>query len=576
MTRCPDENVIARFVRGGLAPAEAHGVELHVDRCSACATLISALAQMGASGGAIGGGSALGGGGAPGGGGAAPLAGGLVTHPVTGMGSVAGEAAFAATAPAQGGMGPATGGAAAPAFGRYVVERPLGAGAMGIVYAAHDPVLGRRVALKVLRREAAVSAAAAAELDARLMREARAMAALAHPNVVPVHDAGVVGDQVYLAMELVEGQTLDRWLAARGGPGARGGGRAAWREVLAVFRDAGVGLSAAHEAGILHRDFKPANVLIGADGRARVTDFGLARVEAAGPGAGGGHGATGYFAGAGGATGHFAATEAGGAGVAHMMYPNPAATTAGALVGTPAYMAPEQMWSRPVDARADQFSFCVALYEALFGAQPFGGTTLAERRYCLAHQGPAWPADLRGAPRAVAAAVMRGLSPAPEGRFPSMRALVEALDEAGSRAGEVHVLINVVCQGIAGAVHAALMAAFIASNPLGKPLQSATPGPSGAAVESSLSNTLIGAAAGASFLGLLLFFVMTPIGVVWAPLNAIGLWRRWSWARASTMVYGGMCVLSCLGLPYGVYALWSLRRPAVREAFSRREAGRWR
>jgi RNA polymerase sigma factor (sigma-70 family) len=212
-------------------------------------------------------------------------------------------------------------------IGRFTIVEQVGRGAMGTVHAAYDPELDRRVALKVLR---------ASEHDhAWLAAEARAMAKLSHPNVAPVYEVGVHEGRVFIAMEFVRGRTLRAW-AQDGRP---------WREVVAVYRQAGAGLAAAHEAGIIHRDFKPDNALLGDDGRVRVVDFGLAR--------------------------------------AAELVSTPSPTDSGStptvpgtsVVGTPAYMAPEQARGEAVDARADQFSFCVALYEALFGARPFEGTT---------------------------------------------------------------------------------------------------------------------------------------------------------------------------------------------------------
>jgi serine/threonine protein kinase len=202
-----------------------------------------------------------------------------------------------------------------------VLDR-IGAGGMGVVYAAYDPELDRRVALKLLRPDRFGSDAD----RLRLLREAQALARLADPHVVSVYDTGTFGDRVFVAVELVEGETLRQWL---------GGLRAAprsWREVLARFLPAGRGLAAAHAAGLVHRDFKPENVLLGRDGRVRVADFGLAE----------------------------AAPEPGG-----KLAALPAEW--GLVLGTPAYMAPEQLRGIAVDARSDQFSFCVALFEALYG-----------------------------------------------------------------------------------------------------------------------------------------------------------------------------------------------------------------
>jgi eukaryotic-like serine/threonine-protein kinase len=150
--------------------------------------------------------------------------------------------------------------------GRYVLLQPIGQGGMGIVYGAYDPELDRKVALKVLHRDQSHR-----DNDTqgalRLVREARAMASSSHPNVVSVHDVGTVRGRVFIAMELVDGQSLTQWLAAQPRP---------WREVVRVFVEAGRGLAAAHTVGMVHRDFKPDNVLVGKDGRVRVTDFGLA------------------------------------------------------------------------------------------------------------------------------------------------------------------------------------------------------------------------------------------------------------------------------------------------------------
>ncbi|MCW5809037.1 MAG: serine/threonine protein kinase, partial [Deltaproteobacteria bacterium] len=201
--------------------------------------------------------------------------------------------------------------------GQYKVERVLGEGGMGVVYLARDLKLDREVAIKVgIERSAAAIG--------RLAREAMALARLSHPNVVVIHQVGELGGRAFVAMEYVPGGTARTW--------CQGKGR---REVVALYIAAGEGLAAAHAAGLVHRDFKPDNVLVGADGRPRVADFGLARVQlAAGVGAG----------------------------------------MTGAL-GTPAYMAPEQFGDGEVDARADQFALCASLWEALFGERPFAERT---------------------------------------------------------------------------------------------------------------------------------------------------------------------------------------------------------
>ncbi|HEX8113371.1 MAG TPA: serine/threonine-protein kinase, partial [Kofleriaceae bacterium] len=231
-------------------------------------------------------------------------------------------------------------------LGRYRLERELGAGAMGVVHAAFDPDLERRIALKVLR-----GATATTQARDRLLREARAMARLSHPNVVTVHEVGTAGGRDFVAMELIHGETLAEWLRAQPRPPAA---------ILDAFLAAGRGLAAAHAAGIVHRDFKPHNVLRSRDGRIVVTDFGLAR-EA--------HGAPAPA---------LDATLPLGAEITAGGSSSPLAglTVTGSLLGTPAYMAPEQWSGGAVTPATDQFAFCVALWEALAGQRPYPGPTL--------------------------------------------------------------------------------------------------------------------------------------------------------------------------------------------------------
>jgi tetratricopeptide (TPR) repeat protein len=275
-------------------------------------------------------------------------------------------------------------------IGRYQILGGIGHGAMGEVYAAYDPRLDRRVALKLLR---ASSDADDAATRARLMREAKAMAQLSHRNVVAVHDVGTYEARVSIAMEFVDGLTLTDWLAAL---------PRATDEIVAVFAAAARGLTAAHEAGLVHRDFKPANLMIGRDGSVRVMDFGLARVVSEGP----------------------RAREPGDA--SPVAGPAGQMTLTGELVGTPLYMSPEQLAHGSANARSDQFSFCVALYEALYGAPPFGAgpiESLSERILAGRIDDPpksTVPAWLRRI-------VLRGLSVDPAARWPSMSALGAAL-----------------------------------------------------------------------------------------------------------------------------------------------------
>ncbi len=260
----------------------------------------------------------------------------------------------------------------------------IGAGAMGVVYEAIDDDLQRPVAIKL------VSPTARSPLrQRRLLREAQAMARLAHPNVVGVYESSTVGDDVFIAMELVDGPSLAAWLAAS---------PRSWETVLRVFLQAGRGVAAAHGVDLVHRDFKPANVLIGGDGRVRVADFGLARPSAA-PLA---------------EPGHTSALDE-------------TMTQTGALIGTPAYMAPELLAGAQADALSDQFSFCAALYEALYGERPFRGHDPKSLLEDIESR------DLRSRPRGrpvpawVHGPIVRGLGPR-ERRWPSMHALLQALD----------------------------------------------------------------------------------------------------------------------------------------------------
>ncbi len=307
---CLNDDVIWRFVQGELPDDQARGADEHLTRCADCRNVVAETARF------------------------------LYQKTAT-------------------------------TVGRYVIARPLGAGAAGVVYEAHDPQLRRKIALKLIRP--AADAAAAEDRMARLLTEAQAMARLSHPNVVAVHDAGTHEGQVFVAMELVDGRTLADWLRDR----AHGRD-----EILDVFVAAGRGLAAAHAAGLVHRDFKPDNVLIGADGRARVTDFGLA-------------------------TGAGTSVEPG-------------------IAGTPSFMSPEQWMGREADARSDQFSFCVALYAALTGRHPFdAGKSIGS----LAEQVLAGAvAEDKGLSRWLRTVLLRGLSVDPARRFGSVDELLGSLE----------------------------------------------------------------------------------------------------------------------------------------------------
>jgi tetratricopeptide (TPR) repeat protein len=287
--------------------------------------------------------------------------------------------------------------------GRYIIVARLGKGGMGAVYSAYDPQLDRKVALKFLHTH--LAGEDVAEWHARLTREAQAMARLAHPNVVTVFDVGVADDgRVFVAMELVEGGTLVHWLKEK---------KRTWREIVNVYCQAGEGLAAAHGAGLVHRDFKPENVLIGEDGRPRVTDFGLVR-----------------------SVGDDCSPEQAPLTSLHLPSSGQLSSTSlsapltmtGSLLGTPGYMAPEQYGiDSSIDARADVFAFCASLYRALYGEKAFAGDTLEavveetlNGRIRPAPKGSRVPVWLRRV-------VLRGLEVKPEARPASMGELLTAL-----------------------------------------------------------------------------------------------------------------------------------------------------
>ncbi len=372
-----DENAVAELMAGTLAPPEAEALQRHLDGCGDCRAFFAEVGR----------GQSL-----PG--------------------------ALDPTVPRAGAPDRLSKG---EVVGRYVVSHVVGAGGMGVVYAAYDLDLDRRIALKLLAPERDTP-----ELRSRLLREAQAMAQLSHPNVVAVHDVGTHHGSIFLAMEFVEGRTLARWLreAPRGVD-----------EVIRVMTAAGEGLAAAHAAGLVHRDFKPENVLLGDDGRVRVTDFGLARSSGD------------------------AEVDAAAAASAS---PEPAApagtlTRTGALLGTPAYMAPEQHLQRPADARTDQFSFCVTLHEALYGERPFATSSLEVAREAVLEGRVREPAARRGVPARLRRLVLRGLSPEPEHRFESISALLRELRRVGTRDARRRLLISVAALALLGAGSAALV-----------------------------------------------------------------------------------------------------------------------
>ncbi len=306
-------------------------------------------------------------------------------------------------------------------IGRYVVLGLVGRGAMGDVYSAYDPDLDRKVAIKLLRVKRGNSAGG---LDGktRLLREAQAIAKRSHPNVVVVYDVGTYKDSVFIAMEFIEGGTLNFWLHAQ---------PRTWRETLRTFLAAGRGLQHAHEANLVHRDFKPDNVMVRVDGDVRVMDFGLVRyIDVLDDGPQSGDGASPETMQPIRNSMTMDATMDLGRPPPSLPVPAVAVTKltqTGAMLGTPAYMAPEQFVGQTVDARTDQFSFCVALFEALFGGRPFDGSTMTELTGNVL-DGHVKPLPHRSrVPLAVWRVLRRGLSVSPAERYPSMADLLTDL-----------------------------------------------------------------------------------------------------------------------------------------------------
>ncbi len=301
--------------------------------------------------------------------------------------------------------------------GRYVILDVVGSGGMGVVYSAFDPELDRKVALKLLRPEARVDAGSERARD-RLLREAQAMARLSHPNVLPVFDVGTYRSSVFVALEFVDGETLRAWIDRTKPP---------WSKALPVMISAARGLAAAHAEGLVHRDFKPENVLIGRRGDVRVMDFGLARnadevpaerelelefeldVDSGGSTRTDGH--------------------------APVVDDALQLTRSGFVLGTPAYMAPEQHRGGPVDARADQFAYCVTLYQAVYGERPFAGRLASELVAAAVARAVRPPPRGLSVPWWLRRAILRGLAPDPAARWPDMNALRAELsrDRRGRR-----------------------------------------------------------------------------------------------------------------------------------------------
>ncbi|MCE9573801.1 MAG: serine/threonine-protein kinase [Deltaproteobacteria bacterium] len=303
----------------------------------------------------------------------------------------------------------------------YVITSQLGAGGMGVVYLARDRQLGREVAIKLHAR------ADDGDGTARLLREARAMATLTHPNVATIYEVGTHEGHLFIAMAYLDGGTARTWLAAQ---------PRTWREIVALYIAAGRGLVAAHRAGMVHRDFKPDNVLLGKDGQVRVADFGLARLG----------------------TEAIAAHEAEDAEASTV-------TMTGVVLGTPLYMSPEQRRGK-VGPAADQFAFCVALWEALAGAPPFAGATTGEIDEAVRAQRFQPPTAGRVVPAHLRKALSRGLAVDPEARFPSMEALLDALARDPARTRTRAALALVAVAAVGGGAYAMMSGSRTAPAPV--------------------------------------------------------------------------------------------------------------
>jgi serine/threonine protein kinase len=486
---CPDDNVVARIVSGEANADERAHFEVHVDTCARCAELVAEIART-------------------------------WFDDATRADSTVVDAAPPSMDAMEKGLG------VGAKVGRYVLGPKIGAGGMGTVHVAYDPVLRRSIALKILQR-----VSGDADDEERWLREARAMARVAHPNVVTVHDAGRTDDgRVFIALELVRGPSLRRWLRAH--PALP------WRSIVDLFVQAARGLQAAHDAGVVHRDFKPENVLVEPSDRprVRVTDFGLARASRVAP-----------------ANVDVAPHSLGGAAWrAERSLPETGA------VGTPAYMSPEQLDAHATDARTDQWSFGLALHEALFGARPFTGATLDERRAAM-RKFPVFPRSpsVSSVPTWVCWIVARALRERPDQRFATMTAVVDALERGEGKSAEWILALHVLGLVAMACVHIVFTAlvAFALVQP-DNPNDVSAYGRFDAFVS--------------ALFGMLLVTGWLPLGIPVTLAGAWGVAKRKAWAYVVVTLYAFLSLFTVVGTPYALFALATLLRADVRAALGRK------
>ena len=383
MTPCPPDDVLGALVQRVLPDAESEVVRTHIDECEMCAQAMIAAVR----GRAIDTGAA----------------------PTLALGTPNMSPRIKLSEPPRVGS----------KIGRYELRALLGAGGMGHVYEAYDGELDRAIALKVLRPELAVAQA----LADRLLRESRLMAKVVHPSVITVYDVGREGDTVFIAMELIRGETLGAYVRRE---------KRDWRTIIELFERAGAGLAAAHRAGIVHRDFKPDNVLVEVTAdhvtRVVVTDFGIAR-----------------------ATSMVDDVDAS----VIVRGSDPRMTATGAAMGTPAYMAPEQLGGAAVDLRADVFAFAVSIWEALFEARPFPGDTVEDIRVSMMKTLRA-PFGL--VPRGLVRVIERGLAIDPRDRWQDMTTFVRELTKLRLRRRHVRIAAGIARLVALGSTAAVLIA----------------------------------------------------------------------------------------------------------------------